>query len=454
MTGAFLTLVSAMALPMTAEFKSGDQFHGRLQAIREDSFQWKSESLAEDARFHLSDLAEIRIPTAREPALPEGEHTARAVLSNGDELRGLLLALDDEKIVLGTHYAGELTLRRDMVASLDVRDRAATIYRGPEGLDGWTQDDEGSWKYTAGALICESNGGIRRDVGKHLRLRIGLDVTWNERTDLSIRTHATEDEDERIKTYYELACQNQYISFRKRTLRPNGTSQIYPIGALGAGAVDELNREGSVRIEMLQDIEHGLFRLAVGDRVVADWRDTDPSPEGAGPFFELRSQSAGATVSRIHLESWDGILEGGFQERRGFLDESESPPPIKEDLTNRIILRNGDVIDGGIRDIAHGSVTITSTLKDFTLPVSRLRTFALRTEEEASDPEKFWKPIRRNGDIRAWFADGGHVTFGLEDLRDGKLIGSSQTFGEAAFDFGVFRRIEFNLYDSPVWFTR
>ncbi|GAA5483426.1 hypothetical protein [Haloferula sargassicola] len=458
MIAALLALVAAAgsANPMTAQFANGDQVHGELRSISDSRFGWQADWLGKAAEFVLDDLNEIRIPTAREAALPEGEHTARVILSNGDQLRGVLRALDDEKVILRTQYAGDLTLRRDMVASLDIRDRAVTLFRGPSSMEGWTLTDEKSWDYADGALVCRGSGGIRRDVGRHQKISVSLDITWNERTDLSLRTHGKpgKDKDGELETFYELACQNQYISFRKRIHLPGGRrTQIQPIGSVGA--VDDLNREGVVRLEMQQDIEKGVFRLIIGDRVVSDWRDNDPDAGDFGPFLELRSQqSAGTRVSRIQVESWDGILEGGFQTRRNFMGDAEPEEPEPEDFGSKILLRNGDAVEGGIREIEDGMVTVHSELKDFSLPVSRLRTFALRSEDDAKDPEKFWKPIRRNGDIRAWFADGGAVTFRLDSFENGELTGTSQTFGTATFDFSVFSRIEFNLYRTPSWFAR
>ncbi len=111
-----------------------------------------------------------------------------------------------------------------------------------------------------------------------------------------------------------------------------------------------------------------------------------------------------------------------------------------------ISLRNGDVIDGNIIGIENGNVEIQTSMKSFKLPVSRLRNFVLRTAEDADNPELRWEPILRNGDIRAWFSQGGHITFQLTGSKGNLLIGKSQTFGEAAFQIDAFSRLEFNLY--------
>jgi hypothetical protein len=49
------------------------------------------------------------------------------------------------------------------------------------------------------------------------------------------------------------------------------------------------------------------------------------------------------------------------------------------------------------------------------------------------------------GDVRAWFPEGGRITFRMDDLKDGKFTGFSQQFGTAEFDISAFERIEMNL---------
>lgn len=451
MIACFLPLVAAAGL-MTAEFHNGDQIHGHLDGIDETDIRWSADWLTEDTEFQLADLDEIRIPGAREPELPESDHTATATLSNGDELRGVLLGMDETAITLETRYAGVLEIRRDMVADLDVRDRATTIYRGPDSLDGWMIESPDGWAYSDGALVCMSSDFIRRDVGEHKRIHLSVDVYWSERSNLSILTHGSGEKGEELKSFYELSCQNRYLAFRKRTQRGNGRAEAAAIGS--SGSVDGLTEEKVVRIEMFQDIEKGVFRLVIGGEWVTDWRDNDPMDTKMGPMLEFRSNKTSDTrISRVHVQSWDGVLEGGFRTRRNFMGEYAEEEETNELETGSILLRNGDIVSGEIGSIRDGKVDIRSELKEFALPVSRLRSFALRSTEDARDPEKFWKPIRRNGDIRAWFADGGAVTFRLERYSNGKLFGTSQTFGSAEFDFDAFSRIEFNLYRAPVSFT-
>jgi hypothetical protein len=131
-------------------------------------------------------------------------------------------------------------------------------------------------------------------------------------------------------------------------------------------------------------------------------------------------------------------------EEDGGEKNKEEPEPDPK----RIRLRNNDHVEGEMLGIENGKVKLKTKFGDMNLPVSRLRSFPLRTKEQRKDFKLglYEQPKRRNGDIRAWFADGSHVTFRLDAAGDGRLKGYSQTFGNAEFDTTAFSRIEFNLY--------
>lgn len=443
---------AAAADDISLQFVNGDELQGNLAGISEDAVSWNSSALAGPQLFTLNQVVSIFAPTTTSPDLPGGDHLATVTLTNGDELRGALVNIDDSKVVLRTTYAGTLTFRRDMVDELAIADLPQLIYEGPRSLDEWTTEDD--WRFDKGALVCKGRGQIAREVGRHERIRLAFDIDWNETTRFRVQLHASEDDRNFNGTGFELVCQNQYAYLRKRGGDRGRTTNIGTIGGIG-----ELERDGMIRFEILQDLNSGIVRFRIGDRTLADWRDTDPSPDGMGGYLRFASDSTEEfRLSRIRLTTWDGILEGGFKADADPFNfridtEPEAEPEPAPEEAGGIVLRNGDVVAGEMLGIEEGQVRLKTPFKDFKLPVSRLRDFPLRSAEDAENPELRWEPIRRNGDVRAWFADGGRVTFRLDSFADGKLAGSSQTFGEARFDLAAFQRIDFNLYrsvfDSP-----
>ena len=161
-------------------------------------------------------------------------------------------------------------------------------------------------------------------------------------------------------------------------------------------------------------------------------------------------------VSKIAVKPWDGEIDAAPNNMmgRGRLRARINPPapkPSKEDEDeknkNLMKLANGDSITGEVNKIENGIASLKTPLGELSIPVSRLRTLALKQLGKS-------EPKIENGDIRVGFADGSSLVFKLEKVENGKIIGSNQTFGinsergTEAFDMSTISRIEFNLYEE------
>jgi len=442
------------APPMTARFSNGDSITGNLTAIDDQSITWESEFFTQPQRLKLDRLIDISLPTSDTVDLPDGDHIAVLTLTNDDVVRGALVSLDSKNIKLSTSYAGDLVFRRDMVAALTVEEKPEIFFAGPSTIDEWHLDEEGDWTLEGGELVSESAASISRDMGVRDRFRVAFDVEWRGTTRFRIFTCADSTELDQISNSFELVCQSNYAYMRKRTKR-NGRVESMNIG--NPTGMREFQEREKVRVEILHDLVSGRIRLILGGRVAADWRDDNPGVGKLGGALHFLSDSGKEIrISRIRVSSWDGNIEGKWKEGR--MDPFGNDEPETEDAEDQypigVVLRNGDNIKGETVGIEEGSVKLKTDLGEFELPVSRLRRFALRTPEDAANPELTWKPILRNGDIRAHFMEGDHITFQLIGFGDGTIRGKSQTFGEAEFKLSSFNRLEFNLYvtdDDDDW---
>lgn len=439
----------AQAAEMTARFRNGDSVHGRLLEVGEDRLLWDSPSFFSPQPLQLTELVDILLPPALAPELPAGDHIATLTLTNGDSIQGSLVGVDDTEIRLLTSFAGELVFRRTMVEGLEIEKMPTIFFSGPRSLDDWKLSHPGAWSYDDGRLVSHGHGGVAREFGAPSRSRLAFDVDWRGSVRFRVLISADNLDESEIRNGYEMICQPERITFLKR-YEQNGQVIQNAIG--NTTAVREFQEQEKTRIELLQDVEAGRFQLLIDGRMIGNWRD--PAPEagklGTSVHF-LCEQEAPLSISRIQLSSWDSQPDGQdpelapFEQLHPLDDESEAEESTDSSPTP-ILLANGDRIEGKALGIGNHRVTIETTYKTFELPVSRVRSFALRTPEEAADPELTWKPRRRAGDIRASFTNGGHLTFELVGLGDTSLRGRSQTFGEAEFDLGVFSRLEFNLY--------
>lgn len=428
----------------------GSRIKGSLLAIGSDRVEFTSPNLFKPAPLRLDQIVEIHLPGKHED--PEGDHIASVTLSNGDVLKGSLSRVDDEFIGLRTWYAGDLLFRRSMVDSLDIQDRPQRIYAGPTGLEGWRTDTKESWTFESGAFRSRSSGEISREFDLPQKSRFAFDVAWRSNPRFRVVFYSDDISANVPNNCYALVCQNRYVYLRKYWRKgPGDGSNI--IG--NAANVPELLNKEKARFEVQIDRQSGAIRFIVNGRVAADWSDPEPAVGelGGGVHFVAEDTSP-LRVSRIEITSWDGLMEPVAPMDEGDpMEADDETSPVQQDevaSTTRIRLRNNDYVAGIVRGIDDGFVNLETSFGEVRIPVSRLRTFSLHTKEEREDYKlgRYEIPRLYRGDVRAWFADGGIVTFRLENSADGRLEGYSQTFGNARFDASAFNRIEFNIYEE------
>jgi hypothetical protein len=154
-------------------------------------------------------------------------------------------------------------------------------------------------------------------------------------------------------------------------------------------------------------------------------------------------------LSDIRVGKWDGVVEGVPEGRGGIaLRVPGGWDPAKGAATadaakDGMRLANGDFVSGELVAVNDGIVTVKSGLGEVKLPVDRLRTLSLK----ALNSER---AIRRNGDIRLYTKNGSRLVMRLEAVEQGRLIGSSQNFGQAPIVMDAVERVEFNIYDQAL----
>ena len=118
----------------------------------------------------------------------------------------------------------------------------------------------------------------------------------------------------------------------------------------------------------------------------------------------------------------------------------ETPAATKEEMPEgRMMLRNGDMIEGEVLGIEGEEITLKTPFSEVKFPVARLKNIAL--SGDAKETPKIY-----NGDVRATLADGSLIVFRLDGVEENELIGYSQNFGTAKFRRDSLKRIEFNIY--------
>lgn len=437
-----LAAIATGASDSTVRFANQDVLTGVPQSIATDLLVWKSPLLQEPASFRLEKVLELSLPAAR-PDQP-ADHEAVVTLTNGDSIRGQLASVDDETVTLDTWFAGRLNFRRVMVASVKIEEKTEFIYRGPTGMDGWIQSkDSPAWKYDRSAFRASSNGGIARDDMLSDECIVSFDTAWKgDSIRMRVILFSDDASTDNPSAGYELSFQRGSVHLR------NAKTQTF-IGSAQSQALVENDR---VRVEIRASTKTNRVALSINDRILEVWNDPDAKKGELGKTLHFISGSQiPLRVSNIRVSAWDGVIEEMPEPRLGFgmmrmgmqgvREKSTTPPTTEKDETPRMELANGDTITGEVSSIQDGKISVKTHLGDVKLPVSRLRTLALK-------PIEAERAIRRNGDVRAGLPDGSSIVFRLDASDDGTISGSSQNFGSATFDLTAFNRIEFNIY-SP-----
>ena len=425
-----------------------DKLSGSLESIADDKLIWNAPILKQPTPFWLKSVLEVTLPTTTHEQ--DVTHEASLRLMNGDVVRGQLAAVTDEVITLDTWYAGRLQFRRVMVKEVDVEDRASLIYVGPTGLDGWVQSaDSPTWSYENGALRTSSQRGIGRDIGLPDECIVAFDLAWKGTLGMNFTVFADDITTDSPKRGYQISCQGGYASIRRLGATMQGGDSV---------GVPEFKENEKVRIEVRASRTAGLVCLYVNGRFTAKWNDQEVKGKLGKAIQFVPQSNASFRLAKIKVSAWDGVVENlpdenaamlglGMGIRRfgmGNLNQEPKPEPKpKPEEEGRMKLRNGDSIGGEVLSIVDGIITVKTPFAEVKLPVSRVRNIILK-------PASLEEPIRRNGDVRGWFADGSSVVFRLDGTTKDTLTGSSQTFGSATFKLAAFNRIEFNIHEPEI----
>ena len=432
-------------------FFNGDQLTGEVLALSGDKLSWKSQILETPYEFKLSQIVDLSMP-AREivEGTPKASHKATLEMTNGDVIEGSLSGLSDNEIKLVTPFAGELTFRRVNVSSVSISRASDYFYRGPNSMEEWTASpDTGGWEFRGGALHSKSPGGIAREVDFPEECVISFDASWRGSFRPKIVFFSDDISSTSPNAGYEMIFQGNSVHVKKC-----GTNNW--LGhSTNAGALRENEK---ANIEIRASKKTGKILLYVDGKVVDLWQDAEFAGAKFGKGLHIVAQdSSPLRISNIEVKGWDGYHEEVPNRRMGFQgrvflggggfqlddDGEEEEVPEEKAPEGRMVLMNGDSIEGEVLRIVGDDITLKTPFTEVTFPIARLKNIVLKKADMET-------PKRYNGDVRATLADGSKLVFRFDGVDGDKIIGFSQNFGEARFSKDGFRRIEFNIYDESM----
>jgi len=427
----------------TVRFSNNDQLAGALDSLATDRMVWKSPALTQPTAFFLKNVLDVALPAASPASSADYEATLQ--LTNGDSVCGQLTAVTEQEVTVETWFAGRVIFKRVMVAAVKITAKAGYLYRGPISLDGWHQDSDKNpvWSYRRAAFVSQAAGHIAHDNLLPDEVAITFEVAWKgDSLGLKVLAFSNDSSIDDPASGYEISFQRGRISLR------NCRGQTL----LGTTHAPVLMENDRAHIEIRASLKSGKLCLLVNDRMIENWTDPDVAKGQFGHGLHFVAQNTTPMrISSIGVAPWDGLVEGLPEPQVGILHHLANPESTEETKPTapappregRMELANGDSLSGEVVAIAAGVMSVKTPLGELQVPVARLRSLALpKTALERCK--------RRNGDIRAWFADGSSIVFQLDGVKDSTLLGSSQNFGSATFQLAAFNRLEFNIHDPDL----
>lgn len=422
-------------------FVNGDHLTGTPVSLDAKGIVWDSSLIEKPVPFPKDKIMDVTLPT-HTPDLKTTDHEAVVTLNKGGIVRGQLSEVTDAAVVIDTWYAGQMRFNRAMVKSVNIEPSDMILYRGPNSLKGWTVTPQpDAWRYTNFSFLSTSGGVIARDDLLTDECSITFDAEWNsDSASYKVIVFSDTVDNRNPRSGYEFSMQRGGMVLR------NLQTQTF----IGSSHSSEIAQSNRAHIEIKASRTTGKIAFFINNRIVDMWTDADleRSQLGKGLHFST-SRLAPLRISGIRVAEWDGEIDQPLPPRAGIRrihpeigeEDPQRPQPAREEnKEGRMKLANGDSLDGKVKSIQKGQVTIETSLGEVTLPVARLRTIAL----PPAAPEE---AIARNNDVRAWMSDGGFIVFEFIDSNDKTITGKSQNFGTATFRRDAFQKIDFNIYD-------
>jgi hypothetical protein len=361
-------------------------------------------------------------------------NVCRLYLTNQDEVEGGLVSCDDQNLELDTWYAGRMTIPRPMVQVIAPRPATQSmVFEGPAGLDGWTHGklsaaiaDPGEWKHKGAAFYASRPASIARDLKLPEVATIQFNLHWKGVLHLAIALYTeylhpvnlgNKDQEPDFGGFYSLQLNSftaNLIPIRKRE----------PLRYLGQTPVPTFAQKNQAQIEVRVNKPKRLVALMVDGILIKQWIDSEEFA-GTGQALRFVHQGQGSVkLSNLRVYEWDGQFE----------DLPAMASDTRQDLAR---LRNGDRAVGDLQTIRNGLVTLLAAGNTIDIPLGRIKQIELAGQKSERAPDN-------PSQVRAYWENGGSLTFLLEEWDKQHVIANSPNFGRMTFHPSAFARVRFN----------
>ncbi|MBP7274718.1 MAG: hypothetical protein KBA51_00780 [Kiritimatiellae bacterium] len=419
---------AAPAVPAGAgvlELLNGDRMTGTWERMDTSAglISFRHESLREPA-----DVATIGLRRFKASRRENGAQTPASnwavTLTNGDLLRGEMVALDDQTLELDTWYSGRVKIARALIQSARHTSAMGTIFEGPGNPEGWT-NTHGSPR------IFNEDIHLNDDIiGRQLdrmppKSRIDFELKWFAKCAF-LFTFYSDQTTTHVGTNhcYEFALQDNNRITLYHIIPMSANRRI---GQANLQGLESINDQYAARFSIFTDLEQKKILVYVNGAQVADWTDFQGfDGKGKAIVFCSCMGSPPIIVRNIRVSEWDGRTP----------DSGKEAPAVGTAET--LSLNDGDHISGALKALSGETACVETSFGVQEISVDRIYLITFAKNDA--------RARRNRDDMRLALWDDTIITLGSARLAEEVVEGSSDNTGSIRLPLSGVRSAEWNLY--------
>ncbi len=405
-------------------FTNRDMLQGNLRQIdmAERVLAWEYPSTSQPFEFNTD--AVLRVEIGGEPLLPDVPEASVVWLTNGDMLYGTVKEIDETHVVLETWFAGTLEVARNMVAMLQVDRAGSSVYEFSKDQASWVRTGEKVVEEQEQGLVLPANSSAGRAFDALPdKCRILFDLEWKDNLNFFFSFYASDHHNYNTSSYS--------LRFSGNTVHPYYFTQWRHGMGIGQAEHSEFLARAidwrKARVELFADRRTGEITVSINGRLMQTWKDQPRSGE-LGQSVVFHSGMQDLRIQNFRIEEWSGILPFHGQ-------------AVSDVAADQLLLLNKDKVTGRVIGFKDETVTFETSFATVDIPVQRVQMiqFSTSSREYAA---------RHSGDVKAYLAGQGMLTFALRRVSDDVIEGYSDNFGDIKTPLRAFRMLNFNIYED------
>ncbi|MEN8679350.1 MAG: hypothetical protein ABF391_04790 [Akkermansiaceae bacterium] len=309
---AGLTMASLTATRANDQvsLKNGDLFFGKVIALTGGLIELQTPHSESPLKIVNEDLIRLSFSGANAESKATEElpkNSQELFLRNGDSIPGEVVGLTSTHLSFQTWFTGLLEIPREQIDSVFFGvTPQRNVFRGPVGIEGWSQGNNGRWRYEDGTLTSRDKGFIGRDLQLPKNFIFSTEISWESSPNIRIHlcTEDPEPQDDGTSNSYLLNLNSGGIQV-KRVMPAGVRGPKFQTLITSSQNLQNMSSK-SCQIELRVDRTTKILQLYLDGEKLGQGVDPTESPEGSSLLLEsLSSGSSDNNVSNIMVHEWD-----------------------------------------------------------------------------------------------------------------------------------------------------